>query len=528
VPGSNTTLETVYNNFTASLQALSTSPDSTSARSAVLDAAQVVTQQLNGLTTDIQGLRSDAELGIADAVARANDAMTRLAQINRQLGTATDGSGATASLLDERDNYLDRLAQLMDITVSENGNHQVSVSTNSGVTLVGNDAAQLEFDAQGTMTAAAAWNVDPAKRTVGTIVLRGANGDGVDLIAGKAFRSGEIAAYLDMRDNVLPQAQSQLDEIAAGLSRALSDRTSDATPVPFGAQTGFDIDLSGILDGNSVRISYTDNASATKRTLTLVRVDDPAALPLSKAATADPGDTVIGLNFSGGLSSIVSQLTTALGVTGLAFSNPVGSTLRILDDGAANRVDVDAVSATKTAASLTGGSAELPFFLDGGNLYTGAFSSTGPQTTGLAGRISVNSGLIADPSRLIVYQTAPLTAAGDSTRPNFIYGKLTDAALTFAPQSGIGTAAVPFTGSLQSYMRLVISQQGEAAQSAADLKQGQDVVFNSLQQRFNDSAGVNIDQEMANLLSLQNAYAANARVLSTAKEMLDTLLKVGQ
>ena len=31
---------------------------------------------------------------------------------------------------------------------------------------------------------------------------------------------------------------------------------------------------------------------------------------------------------------------------------------------------------------------------------------------------------------------------------------------------------------------------------------------------------------MANLLTLQNAYAANARVLSTVKDMLDTLLKM--
>ena len=75
-------------------------------------------------------------------------------------------------------------------------------------------------------------------------------------------------------------------------------------------------------------------------------------------------------------------------------------------------------------------------------------------------------------------------------------------------------------------MRQVISQQGEAAEAAANLKQGQDVVFNSLQQRFNDGAAVNIDQEMANLLNLQNAYAANARVLSTVKDMLDTLLKM--
>ena len=73
----------------------------------------------------------------------------------------------------------------------------------------------------------------------------------------------------------------------------------------------------------------------------------------------------------------------------------------------------------------------------------------------------------------------------------------------------------------------MISQQGQAAQAADNLKQGQDVVFNSLQQRFNDGAGVNIDQEMANLLNLQNSYAANARVLSAVKDMIDTLLTDG-
>jgi flagellar basal body rod protein FlgG len=51
-------------------------------------------------------------------------------------------------------------------------------------------------------------------------------------------------------------------------------------------------------------------------------------------------------------------------------------------------------------------------------------------------------------------------------------------------------------------------------------------VDNSLRQRFNNTSSVNIDEEMANLLNLQNAYAANARVMSTIKEMLDTLLKM--
>jgi flagellar hook-associated protein 1 FlgK len=72
----------------------------------------------------------------------------------------------------------------------------------------------------------------------------------------------------------------------------------------------------------------------------------------------------------------------------------------------------------------------------------------------------------------------------------------------------------------------MLSQQGEAADSASRLKDGQAVVYNSLKARFDDISGVNVDQEMANLLSLQNAYAANARVATTVKEMLQALMNI--
>src|SRR6185295_369115 len=108
---------------------LSASPDSNITRSAVLNAGKVLAQQLNTTTTGVQALRSDAELGLQDAVSRANNAMTRLAQINQQLATATPS--VSANLLDDRDRYLDQLAQIMDIRVTENANGQVSVNTNS-------------------------------------------------------------------------------------------------------------------------------------------------------------------------------------------------------------------------------------------------------------------------------------------------------------------------------------------------------------------------------------------------------------
>jgi flagellar hook-associated protein 1 FlgK len=185
---------------------------------------------------------------------------------------------------------------------------------------------------------------------------------------------------------------------------------------------------------------------------------------------------------------------------------------------------VNSLSAKATVTSLTGGSAEFPLFTDGTQAYTGAITALGSERLGLAARIAVNPAVAADPSSLIVYQAG--TAAGDSTRPDFILQQLTNATMTFPSNAGIGTVSAPFTGSLTTYLRQVISQQGEAASSANNLKQGQDVVLNSLQQRFNDVSGVNIDQEMSNLLSLQNSYAANARVMSAVKDMLDALMNM--
>jgi flagellar hook-associated protein 1 FlgK len=48
-----------------------------------------------------------------------------------------------------------------------------------------------------------------------------------------------------------------------------------------------------------------------------------------------------------------------------------------------------------------------------------------------------------------------------------------------------------------------------------------------LQQRFTAQSGVSIDTELSNLIALQNAYGANARVMTTIQQMMATLLQVG-
>jgi flagellar hook-associated protein 1 FlgK len=520
-PGSDSALETVLSNFTSALQTLSTSPDSYSARAGVLSAAQALTQTLNSTSNRIQGLRADAEAGLSDAANAANDAMQHIADINRQLGGMNPNDAAAAALKDQRDSYIDQLSQLMDIRVIDSGNNQISVFTTSGVQLAGVTAAHFSFQPLGTLTPNSLYDSDPQKSGVGTLMLTAANGSGVDLIASNAIRSGRIAGLIEMRDQMLPQAQSQLDAIAAAMASSLSDKTTAGTVATSGAQSGFDIDLGGLLPGNTFKVGYTDTLTNTQRSITFVRVDDPSALPLKD--TGDPNNRVVGINFSAGMTSVRSQVETALGGY-FTVSNPSGNTLRILDDGAGGSIDISAVTATKTATGLGAGSSELPFFVDGPGFYSGAITGQGSQAVGFAARIGVNSALLADPSKLVAYQAG--TATGDSTRPDFLYQQLTTSSLRFAPSTGIGTAASPFQGTIGSFLSQVISSQGEAASAADRLSDGQNVVLNALQQRFNDGAGVNIDQEMANLLNLQNAYAANARVLSAVKEMFDLLSKI--
>jgi flagellar hook-associated protein 1 FlgK len=154
-------------------------------------------------------------------------------------------------------------------------------------------------------------------------------------------------------------------------------------------------------------------------------------------------------------------------------------------------------------------------FTDGSNPFSNAITASGAQSTGFAGRIAVNAALVGDPTKLTLF--SPTTANGDPTRPNFIYNQLTGTNFAFLANTGLGNAATPFTGKVPDYLRQPLSTQGAAAANASSPSQARTCGHRPT--ALNDAAGVNVDQEMASLISLQTAYGANARVM-TAPAML--------
>jgi flagellar hook-associated protein 1 FlgK len=525
-PGGLNSLDTLYNNFSNSLRSLITSPESIAMRTDVLNQAVVLAQQLNAMSSDIQELRTQAEISLGAAVNRVNEILQSIERISGQLVSASPESAESAGLLDARDSLVAELSRLLDIRVVELERGQISIFTNSGVSLFDHKAARLSFDGRDTIGAQSLWSTDADMRQVGTVKLVTATGYELDLIADNAIRSGEIAANLEMRDRLLVQAQAQVDEIAHSLALALSNRTVGGDAATSGAAAGFELDLAELKNGNTINLVYTDNGSGQQQRVTIVRVDDAGALPLNGGFTPDPNDIVIGVDFSGGMGAVVTALNTALGGAGLVFDNPSGSVLRVLDDGAPDLADVNAFAASITASTFDAGELSLPFFVDGGSnsLYTNFATATGQQKLGFAARIAVNPQLKADSSRLVLY--SPGTPGGDPARPQFLDQQLTAVTWMYSPASGVGTSTRPYEGSLNDFIRQAISMQGAATENAQRLKEGQDIVLNALQERFSERASVNTDAEMARLLQLQTAYGANARVISAVKEMIDLLMRI--
>jgi flagellar hook-associated protein 1 len=517
-PGGAGTLETSYSNFTTALQALSTSQGSTSAQTTALAAAQSLAQSLNQTSQGIQSLRSNVEQDISSSVTEANTDMTQIASINQQLQGLSATDPAAATLMDQRDNAINDLSTLMDVNVTTGTGNQVNVSTTSGMQLVsGSLASTMNFSSPGSLTANSLYSTNPSQNGVGSLTIQLPNGASYDMVANNTITSGKIAADLKLRDQTLVQAETQVDQLAASMSSALSDTTTAGTAIT-GPPSGFSVSTSNMLAGNTINLTVTPSGSSTPQQISIVNVTDPTALPLQNLPNASP--KLVGVDLSGGITpSVLAQLNQALGPS-VTFSGS-GTTLNVVTDAAT----VNAASTTTTASSLTSGSPQLAVFTDGNSLYTGAITSSGSQMTGLAGRITVNSALLSNPQDLSVYSTSPVTAAGDTTRSDFLYSQLTSGSFSYSPQTGLGSSSAPFTGTITNYMQQFLSQQANASTTATQLQQGQDVVVSNLQQKFNSVAGVSIDTEMSNLIALQNSYAANAHVMSVVQSMMNSLLQ---
>jgi len=149
------------------------------------------------------------------------------------------------------------------------------------------------------------------------------------------------------------------------------------------------------------------------------------------------------------------------------------------------------------------------FALDGS--AGGDVFSLGATSNGAAATIALDSAMASNPS-LLAAASSPSTVPGDATNL----------------QAMIATQSAPLSNGLdvQKGMAKIVSDFGTAAADSQNAAAFDKSMVKNLEDARASVSGVSLDEEMVGLMQSQHAYQALARVITTAAELLDTLMQL--
>ncbi|MBI1215036.1 MAG: flagellar hook-associated protein FlgK [Alphaproteobacteria bacterium] len=115
----------------------------------------------------------------------------------------------------------------------------------------------------------------------------------------------------------------------------------------------------------------------------------------------------------------------------------------------------------------------------------------------------------------------PLTAIGATSVTNVAWSSFRTANL--GPNADLSSGLTD-SGSIVAYGAAMLGAQAQDAAAADDTATKESAYLTTLDTRNTNQSGVNIDQEMADLVRVQNAYSAAGQVVSATQKLFDALL----
>lgn len=634
-PEDNTSLAHILGDFTSAIETLAVSPNQTLEQSDVVRRGTEVAQMLRDMTDIIQDLRLQADRDIGSVIDQINDHLVNIADLNDKIVRNRSINADVTDLQDQRDGALDSLSSLMDIRYFYNADGDVIVFSAEGKTLVSNVAATVSHSIAG----AVASTTTHAEGDFGAILVSNGTSDiSSQQDITEEISTGQLRGLIDLRDDVLYNIQSQLDELGGKLRDVFNQIHNRGVSFP-GAQemTG----TRAFIDSSSQAITFVDN-SDTRMTLfdsdgnqtatTTIRallggrtgtIDAIATametwLQANGCATANVGmdsenkfsielnSTSRYLGFrdedaANTLGSAQQDASIAFNSDGVAgtgetynavagndelvsgFSNFFGLNDFFVDGQPANIHDSNVVSSfAATAASLrftdaNGALAGSPVAIASGDslqtiadkinaALTNATASVIPDGSGFRLRIShddgislvvtqatgntlltdlglhksnvrtasaidVRSDIVSTPALIArgnMQWDADLGAAGkyyvsggDGSNVDDLAAAFTSTN-SFSQAGGIPNKTIAFS----DYAAAIIGQNSSLASSNANKLEFNQNLGDSLQIKSDSYRGVNLDEEMSNLILFEQAYSASARVMTVIQNMFDALERI--
>lgn len=192
--------------FRNSLQTFASTPGNATIAATVVSDASDLANSISKTSAAVQDLRLDSDKKIAEEVANLNRLLAQFETANNAVRQATAaGTDATAAL-DDRDKILKQVSELVGISTVTRANNDTVIYTSGGTVLFETLPREVTFAPKSAYDA--------------TVTGNGIFIDGVPLAPGSGADTnaqGKLAGLLQLRDDIAPTFQSQLDEMARGL-----------------------------------------------------------------------------------------------------------------------------------------------------------------------------------------------------------------------------------------------------------------------------------------------------------------------
>lgn len=308
-PEDNSSISAKITDLKESFQVLATNPDSATAQSDVLRQATAVAEAFQNLSGAIQTLRAEADTRIQESVSNINEALENIERLNGEIGARSVVGASTADLEDQRDTWVGKLSEEMDIKTFRRDNGTIAVLTGGSDFLLDQSAVTLTFNATNTIGPDTALN---------SVFLD--NGFNAPFAINADLNGGKLGGLLELRDTILPLAQDQLDSLAFELAQQFDTITVGANT----ANIDLFVDATNVVpagdQGFSAQIRVNPTVTATPSilrdgnggTFAASGVSD-SSLPLAIIDMFDTAQTfvaVTGLNGTATIENFAAELVS--------------------------------------------------------------------------------------------------------------------------------------------------------------------------------------------------------------------------
>ncbi len=496
--------------FFSSWSDVAQNPTDESQKIVLFQSMNSLTQNLNQADTNLTNLQNRLNDEFKAGISKVNQIASEIAELNRGISKveSTNSSSANANdLRDQRDQLELELSKMLNIEVSKG-----AVKTEYGATFDRTDSGTDYNINVGGFNLVDGVNTHPLRAEngvndtrVNSVYYIDHNQRQVDITG--YIRSGELGAVLDLRGDridsqgraVNSKIQDYIDDLDTFTNTLIQkvnsiyassavDKISTDDFVDFN-QSNKLINYSGIKEGSFDVVVY-DNLGEKVATRSIT-IDSNTSLSLNSDGTVNPNSIIEQFNKNSD-DNLDNDGTNDL--DDLFEASMVGDKLRFLP---------------KTDANFTIAIVDNETNFAGATGMNKLFSGNSART------ISLDPSIKNNPSNIASFK-APID--GNSDLANDMVA-LQYEELTFEKFDG-----TVMKQNIESFYRYSSSRVASDANQATTNKDAALVLNKTISDEMKSVSGVDMDEELVNLMKYQTAYQANAKVITAVDKMIDTLL----